>query len=46
VVAAVIRGKQFAVPRGSTLIEVGDEVVFVGPAGAVQEAKDLFRLMQ
>ena len=44
VVAAVIRGKQFVVPRGSTSIEVGDEVVFVGPSRAVQEAQERFRL--
>ncbi len=42
VVAAVIRGKQFVVPRGSTSIEVDDEVVFVGPANAVQDARELF----
>ena len=42
VVAAVIRGKEFVVPRGSTLIEVGDEVVFVGPPKAVQKARELF----
>lgn len=42
VVAAVIRGKEFVVPRGDTTIEVGDEVVFVGPAGAVKDANDLF----
>ncbi len=42
VVAAVIRGKEFVVPRGSTTIEVGDEVVFVGPATAVQQARERF----
>ena len=44
VVAAVIRGKEFVVPRGDTTIEVGDEVVFVGPASAVKDANDLFVL--
>jgi Trk K+ transport system NAD-binding subunit len=42
VVAAVIRGKQFVVPRGSTRIDVGDEVVFVGPPKVVQAARELF----
>lgn len=44
VVAAVIRGKKFVVPRGDTTIEVADEVVFVGPAEAVKDANDLFVL--
>ena len=44
VVAAVIRGKKFVVPRGDTAIEVYDEVVFVGPARAVQDAQERFRL--
>jgi len=42
VVAAVIRGKKFVVPRGDTTIETGDEVVFVGPAAEVKLAQDLF----
>ena len=42
VVAAVIRGKKFVVPRGDTTIETGDEVVFVGPASEVKLAQDLF----
>ena len=42
VVAAVIRGKKFVVPRGDTTIETGDEVVFVGPASDVKLAQDLF----
>ena len=41
-VAAVIRGKKFVVPRGDTTIEAGDEVVFVGPASDVKLAQDLF----
>jgi Trk K+ transport system NAD-binding subunit len=44
VVAAVIRGKQFVVPRGDTGIEVGDHVVFVGPAAAIKRAHESFLL--
>lgn len=44
VVAAVIRGKNFVVPRGDTKINAGDHVVFVGPAAAVKDAQDLFLL--
>jgi TrkA-C domain/Amino acid permease len=40
VVAAIIRGKEFVVPRGDTRIEEGDHVLFVGPATAVQKARD------
>jgi Trk K+ transport system NAD-binding subunit len=46
VVAAVIRGKEFVVPRGETEIKVGDHVVFVGPATDIKEAQDLFRLQE
>jgi len=42
VVAAVVRGKQFVVPRGDTVIQTGDHVVFVGPTGAVKKAHDTF----
>ncbi len=42
VVAAVIRDHVFVVPRGDTMIEEGDHVVFVGPVAAVQEARDAF----
>jgi amino acid transporter/Trk K+ transport system NAD-binding subunit len=42
VVAAVIRGGSFVVPRGKTEILKGDHVVFVGPPSAVQEARDIF----
>jgi amino acid transporter/Trk K+ transport system NAD-binding subunit len=42
VVAAIIRGDEFAVPRGDTEIKVGDHVVFVGPASAIKNAHDLF----
>jgi amino acid transporter len=44
VVAAVIRGKEFVVPRGHTQIEEGDEVVFVGPTSAIKKAHDHFML--
>jgi Trk K+ transport system NAD-binding subunit len=44
VVAAVIRGKRFVVPRGHTGIEVGDHVVFVGPTSAVKKAHETFML--
>ena len=44
VVAAVIRGKKFVVPRGDTTIEAGDEVVFVGPTAHIKSAQDLFVL--
>jgi len=44
VVAAVIRGKSFVVPRGDTVIEAGDHVVFVGPAPAIKKAHETFLL--
>jgi len=44
VVAAVIRGKEFVVPRGDTKINVADHVVFVGPSKDIKEAQDLFML--
>jgi amino acid transporter len=44
VVAAVIRGKNFVVPRGDTRIEEGDEVIFVGPTSAIKKAHDHFML--
>lgn len=42
VVAAIIRNHEFVVPRGDTIIQPQDHVVFVGPALAVQEARDTF----
>jgi Trk K+ transport system NAD-binding subunit len=42
VVAAVIRDKTFVVPRGSTQLEVGDRVIFVGPAEAIKAAHGHF----
>jgi Trk K+ transport system NAD-binding subunit len=44
VVAAVIRGKKFVVPRGDTSIQAGDEVVFVGPSSHIKSAQDMFVL--
>jgi amino acid transporter/Trk K+ transport system NAD-binding subunit len=42
VVAAVIRGKVFVVPRGETRIESNDRVIFVGPASAIKKAQEIF----
>jgi Trk K+ transport system NAD-binding subunit len=42
VVAALIRDDEFVVPRGNTIVQEGDHVIFVGPNEAVQEAHDLF----
>jgi len=42
VVAAVIRGDDFVVPRGKTEIRGGDHIVFVGPSDAVQTAHATF----
>jgi Trk K+ transport system NAD-binding subunit len=44
VVAAVIRGRDFVVPRGVTQIEAGDRVMFVGPTSAIKAAQDVFTL--
>ena len=44
VIAAVIRGNDFVVPRGDTNIEVGDHVIFFGPSPAVKEARDVVQL--
>lgn len=46
VVAAVIRGEDFVVPRGQTEILAGDHVVFVGPSDAVQTAHVIFSAVQ
>ena len=46
VVAAVIRGEDFVVPRGRTEIFAGDHVVFVGPSDAVQAAHEIFSALQ
>jgi amino acid transporter/Trk K+ transport system NAD-binding subunit len=42
VVAAVIRGERFVVPRGNTRIEEGDQVVLVGPPKAAKAAQVVF----
>lgn len=42
VVAAIIRGREFVVPRGNTTIEAADHVVLIGPAKAVKDAQRLF----
>jgi Trk K+ transport system NAD-binding subunit len=42
VVAALIRDDNFVVPRGSTEIQAGDHVVFVGPDDAIQAAREIF----
>jgi len=44
VVAAVIRGREFVVPRGDTRLEVNDRVIFVGPASAVKAARDVIQV--
>ncbi len=41
VIAAIIRGTSFVVPRGSTTLDEGDEVILVGTQAAVKEARDL-----
>ena len=46
VVAAVIRGKEFVVPRGTTVIQAGDRVIFVGPTNAIKKAQDVFTLVK
>ena len=43
-IAAIIRGKQFVVPRGITNIEADDRVIFIGPASAIKKAFDIFML--
>ncbi len=42
VIAAIIRDNQFVVPRGGTMIEVDDQVYFIGPAAAIRKACDMF----
>nr|HPQ39450.1 TrkA C-terminal domain-containing protein [bacterium] len=45
VIAAVIRGRTFVVPRGDTQIRAGDHVVFVGPISAIKKAHDIFSIV-
>ncbi|MBW1881376.1 MAG: amino acid permease, partial [Deltaproteobacteria bacterium] len=42
VVAAVIRGDAYVVPRGDTEIAIGDHVIIVGPPRATKSARDAF----
>lgn len=42
VVAAIIRERIFVVPRGNTRVEVGDRVIFVGPAAEIKVAQEQF----
>ena len=44
VVAAVIRGREFVVPRGETNVLTDDRVIFVGPASAIKKAQEIFTL--
>lgn len=44
VVAAVIRGNDFVVPRGDTQIRSNDHVIFVGPVSAIKKAQVTFQL--
>jgi amino acid transporter/Trk K+ transport system NAD-binding subunit len=41
-IAAIIRESKFVVPRGTTKLEVGDRIVFIGPAAPVKAAHDMF----
>jgi len=41
IVAAVIRGKHFIVPRGNTQIKAGDRLLFSGLTAAIQAAREL-----
>jgi Trk K+ transport system NAD-binding subunit len=45
-IAAIIRNNTFVVPRGNTKIEVGDRVIFIGPADPVKKAHDVFMLKE
>lgn len=42
IVAAIMRDKQFVIPRGDTEIKEGDYVLFVGLTSAIKKARDLF----
>ncbi len=46
VVAAIIRGEKLVVPRGDTVIEEGDHVIFVGGATAIRKALDSFMVKE
>jgi Trk K+ transport system NAD-binding subunit len=44
VVAAIIRGEKYVVPRGDTEVQAGDQVIFVGPTSSLESAQSIFRL--
>ena len=44
VIAAIIRGNDFVVPRGGTVIKAGDRVIFVGPTIAIKKAQEIFSI--
>ncbi len=46
VVAAIVREQKFVVPRGDTVVQEGDHVVFVGPTAAIKSARDTFALVE
>jgi Trk K+ transport system NAD-binding subunit len=43
-IAAIIRDNKFVVPHGKTRIQIGDRIVFIGPADPVRKAHDMFML--
>ncbi|MGD8330513.1 MAG: TrkA C-terminal domain-containing protein, partial [Acidobacteriota bacterium] len=46
IVAAIVRSGRLVVPRGDTVIEEGDHVIFVGAAAAIRNALDAFMIKQ
>lgn len=44
VVAAIIRGSEFVVPRGDAEIRPNDRVIFVGPTPAIKKAQEIFSI--
>ena len=44
VVAAIIRGNDFVVPRGGTVIKTADHVIFVGSIKAIKKAQEIFSI--
>jgi Trk K+ transport system NAD-binding subunit len=45
-VAAIIRSGRLVVPRGDTVMEEGDHVIFVGAAAAIRKALDTFTIKE
>jgi amino acid transporter/Trk K+ transport system NAD-binding subunit len=43
-IAAIIRDSAFVVPKGKTKLDVGDRIIFIGPADPVKKAHDMFML--